>query len=418
MNIIIHRGTHQIGGSCIELSTQNTRIIFDVGQELLSIDDIELVNRQKKISVPGLFNDTEKNVDALFISHYHGDHIGLLGEVCKNIPVFMGEKAARIFNTTALFINSKIFVNPAEYLVNGQEIVVGDFSITPYLIDHSAFDAYAFVIRGEGKCVVYTGDLRAHGNKQNIMKAFLKQLPSDIDALIVEGTIMSRLTEKVKTEAQIGQEAEDFMRIYNRPIFVLQSSTNIDRLVQMYKAARHTKRLFIMDIFTAHIVSQLGSSIPNPRTFKDIRVFYPFYLTRRMFSKSNSSKIMRKFSRYRISAEELSNRKDYCMLIRDSMLFDLDKRIRNIEDAGLIYSMWNGYIKSARMQRLMNFVGSKNMEVIYLHTSGHADVETVKRISRACRPQLIIPVHTEYPERFKEIFNNAIIINDRQLLSI
>ncbi|MDK2801679.1 MAG: ribonuclease [Clostridiales bacterium] len=42
MNIIIHRGTHQIGGSCIELSTQNTRIIFDVGQELLSIDDIEL----------------------------------------------------------------------------------------------------------------------------------------------------------------------------------------------------------------------------------------------------------------------------------------------------------------------------------------------------------------------------------------
>lgn len=193
---------------------------------------------------------------------------------------------------------------------------------------------------------------------------------------------------------------------------------NIDRLVQMYKAARHTKRLFIMDIFTAHIVSQLGSSIPNPRTFKDIRVFYPFYLTRRMFSKSNSSKIMRKFSRYRISAEELSNRKDYCMLIRDSMLFDLDKRIRNIEDAGLIYSMWNGYIKSARMQRLMNFVGSKNMEVIYLHTSGHADVETVKRISRACRPQLIIPVHTEHPERFREIFNNAIIINDRQLLSI
>ncbi len=417
MNITIHRGTHQIGGSCIELSTQNTRIIFDVGQELPSIDGIELVNQQKKINVPGLFKDTEKNVDALFISHYHGDHIGLLGDVCKNIPIYMGEKAARIFNTTALFINSKIFVNPAEYLVNGQEIVIGDFSVIPYLVDHSAFDAYAFVIRGKGKCVVYTGDLRAHGNKQNIMKAFLKQLPDKVDALIVEGTIMSRLTEKVKTEAQIGQEAEDFMRIHDRPIFVLQSSTNIDRLVQMYKAAKHTKRLFIVDIFTAHIVSQLGSSIPNPRTFKDIRVFYPFHLTRRMFSKSNSNEMMWEFSRYRISAEELSNRKDYCMLIRDSMLFDLNQRIRNIKDAGLIYSMWNGYLKSARMQRLMNFFASKNMEVIYLHTSGHADVETIKRITQACRPQLIIPVHTEHPERFREIFNNAIAAYDGQLIS-
>jgi len=417
MNITIHRGTHQIGGSCIELSTQNTRIIFDVGQELPSIDGIELVNQQKKINVPGLFKDTEKNVDALFISHYHGDHIGLLGDVCKNIPIYMGEKAARIFNRTALFINSKIFVNPAEYLVNGQEIVIGDFSVIPYLVDHSAFDAYAFVIRGKGKCVVYTGDLRAHGNKQNIMKAFLKQLPDKVDALIVEGTIMSRLTEKVKTEAQIGQEAEDFMRIHDRPIFVLQSSTNIDRLVQMYKAAKHTKRLFIVDIFTAHIVSQLGSSIPNPRTFKDIRVFYPFHLTRRMFNKSNSNEMMWEFSRYRISAEELSNRKDYCMLIRDSMLFDLNQRIRNIKDAGLIYSMWNGYLKSARMQRLMNFFASKNMEVIYLHTSGHADVETIKRITQACRPQLIIPVHTEHPERFREIFNNAIAAYDGQLIS-
>ena len=38
MNIIIHRGTHQIGGSAIEISTASTRIILDFGNEL-SLDE-------------------------------------------------------------------------------------------------------------------------------------------------------------------------------------------------------------------------------------------------------------------------------------------------------------------------------------------------------------------------------------------
>lgn len=31
MKIIIHRGTHQIGGSAVEISTKTTRIILDMG---------------------------------------------------------------------------------------------------------------------------------------------------------------------------------------------------------------------------------------------------------------------------------------------------------------------------------------------------------------------------------------------------
>ena len=38
MNIVIHRGTHQIGGSAIEISTASTRIILDFGNEL-SLDE-------------------------------------------------------------------------------------------------------------------------------------------------------------------------------------------------------------------------------------------------------------------------------------------------------------------------------------------------------------------------------------------
>jgi ribonuclease J len=418
MNITIHRGTHQIGGSCIELSTETTRIIFDVGKELPPLTGKIPDNNHDTLNIASLFTSSQRQIDAVFISHYHGDHIGHIGDVLEGIPIFMGEKAAKIFNTTAQFTNSKAFVNSGKYLINGQEIKIGGISVVPYLVDHSAFDAYAFVISSQGKQVVYTGDLRAHGNKAEMMKVFLKQLPTKVDALIIEGTMMSRPTEQVKTEQQIGEEAETFMSIPDRPIFVVQASTNIDRLVQMYKAAKHSNRLFVMDIYTANVVSQLGSSIPNPHTFKDIRVFYPFHLTKRMFSQPDSDETMLKFSRYRISAEELSNRKDYCMLIRDSMLFDLKKRLGNIEGAGVIYSMWKGYMQTDRMQRLIDFCSLKNMEVVYLHTSGHADLETIKCIVKGCEPAKIIPVHTEYPERFADIFKNVIMVNDGQPTSI
>lgn len=211
-----------------------------------------------------LFACPRGTVDAILISHYHRDDSGHIEDVPEGVPIFMGEKAAHIFNTTNRFTNRRIYINAGNYLVNGEKVVIGDFKITPYLVDHSAYDAYAFVISAEGKKVIYTGDLGHTAIKRRV---FVNKLPARVNALIVEGTMMSRLTEPVKSEGQIGRDAEKFMSIPNRPIFVLQSSTNIDRLVQMYKAAKHTKRIFVMDVYTANVVSKLGNNIPNPHTF-------------------------------------------------------------------------------------------------------------------------------------------------------
>ena len=44
MNIVVHRGTHQIGGSAIEISTESTRIILDFGNEL-KLDEMYTPNK-------------------------------------------------------------------------------------------------------------------------------------------------------------------------------------------------------------------------------------------------------------------------------------------------------------------------------------------------------------------------------------
>ena len=106
MEIIIHRGAKQIGGTCIEIRSDRTRLIFDIGEELPEINKPEKV--KTKLSVDDLFVDsesTDKKIDGIFISHNHGDHIGLFETVSNDIPVFLGKTALDIQNIIFDFIS-------------------------------------------------------------------------------------------------------------------------------------------------------------------------------------------------------------------------------------------------------------------------------------------------------------------------
>ena len=77
MQVIIHRGTHQIGGCITQIrSDKGTRIAIDIGQNLPSKGK----NKLDEIDIPGL---TSGNMDfkAVFVTHYHGDHIGLYNKI-------------------------------------------------------------------------------------------------------------------------------------------------------------------------------------------------------------------------------------------------------------------------------------------------------------------------------------------------
>ncbi|ABR49256.1 beta-lactamase domain protein [Alkaliphilus metalliredigens QYMF] len=417
VNLIIHRGAKQIGGSCTEVFTERTRIILDIGQELPNIDDEKLKKPSSFPRVKGLYREDDKKIDAILISHGHGDHIGLLEYVDTDIPIFIGEKALEIFNVTAQFTGGKSIANPVNYFKSGQEMTIGDFSITPYLVDHSGFDAYGFVIKADGKCIVYTGDFRDHGRKKKATDCFRSNIPKGVDALLIEGTMMSRISEKIETEEQIEQKAFEFMSSPNRPVFVLQSSTNIDRLVGMYRAAQISGRIFVMDIFTAHIVSQLNNTIPKPGKFKDVRVFYPYHLTKRMFEELKEEKLMKQFNRNWISREELGKRSDYCMLIRNTMLSDLE-HIKNLQGAGFIFSMWRGYKKQRRTDRLLDYAKNNNMDIIDLHTSGHAHIDSLKKVIRSSGAKKIIPIHTERSDLFAEAFEKVYLAEDGETILI
>lgn len=68
------------------LSAGETKIVFDVGINLYENDNIKIPEIDDSFCC-------RKKYDAVFVSHYHSDHIGLLDYILNDIPIYIGEKS-------------------------------------------------------------------------------------------------------------------------------------------------------------------------------------------------------------------------------------------------------------------------------------------------------------------------------------
>lgn len=378
MNIIIHRGTNQIGGNIIEISTDETKILLDIGLDLDEEKNKVLPN------IKGLFD--EAGYDAVFVSHYHGDHLGLAYQIHKDIPLYMGEKSTKIIQTSNTYKGVPT-ITPRGFLEHKKKIVIGDITVTPYLCDHSAFDSYMLLCEACGESILYTGDFRGNGRKP--YNWLLSELPAKVDKLICEGTTLSRNGYVAVTERELEEQAVAEFRKTRGPIFVLQSSTNIDRIVTMYRAAKRCGRKFLQELYMAEVASAIGGSIPNP-AFSDVYAFI-----------TNPDRYDA-LTKYRRMGKEGMAKTPFVMCVRSTMLSYLQSLSKavNFEGGLLVYSMWSGYQQQPGMSRFLKACEEMGLRIISLHTSGHADAEAIQRLLDRVNPSEIIPVHTENPQWF------------------
>ncbi|MBR6513826.1 MAG: MBL fold metallo-hydrolase [Clostridia bacterium] len=388
MKFHIHRGQNQIGGNIIEISTDRTKILLDAGLELDGGDDAPLPK------IEGLFDWA--GYDAVFVSHYHSDHMGLIYNIHKDIPVYIGEGSYNIIKASDNYKN-KPTIMPRGFLYNKKSITVGDITVTPYLCDHSAFDSYMLLCEANGERILYTGDFRSNGRKS--FDTLLKALPRNIDKLICEGTLLSRENYVAVTEYDLEEKATDIFRKNNGPVFVLQSSMNIDRLVTMYRGAKRSNRIFLEDVYAADIASAAGNSIPNP-DFSDVYAFITSPSKYHLFEKY----------KHKVGKEFISQ-SNFVMCVRCSMLGYLKSLAEKMsfKNGVLVYSFWSGYRESEDMKRFLNEFEKMGLEIVTLHTSGHADEGAIKRLVETVDPKVVVPVHTENARRFKEILPNVTV---------
>jgi ribonuclease J len=79
--------------------------------------------------------------------------------------------------------------------------------------------------------------------------------------------------------------------------------------------------------------------------------------------------------------------------------------LKNITGGNLIYSLWKGYLKKKDTKDFIDYLKSRMFDVHEIHTSGHADLDTLKVMVGAIKPKLLIPIHTFEPDKYKSTFN-------------
>jgi ribonuclease J len=395
----------------------------------------------------------EEPVDAVFFTHYHGDHVGRIGEIPKSVKtLYMGETARKVMvniQRALTRVKDMSVANEAkaelELLHDDERIItfkrtkyaykhitdIPGFKIEPYSVDHSAYDAYMFLVEVEddslpgGKSVIlHTGDFRGHGRRGKAMLPVINYyirkygnkegigIPKrNVDVLITEGTMISRADEPVLTEYELQLEATKFLHEH-RYAFLICSSTNLDSLASFYQAAQDASVPYGRYLYTYnnYFKTQLDTFTNTAGKYTDLYKFENVYeldlekeLKRPEWTKPKTQKELMEYTGFLAVIKPAK----WCESFIDPFIEDYKNGCIK-EMPVIIYSMWDGYIdksKDARKDEWIEFIElqeAKGVEIKHLHTSGHASVQMLTEVIKAVNPtRAVIPMHTEDAEGFK-----------------
>jgi RNA-metabolizing metallo-beta-lactamase len=413
MKIKIHRGFDQIGGCITEIWTDSSRVFIDFGQNLPS-NGKTATPEEDALMVADIIRNNEKEHQAVFYTHAHEDHVGLFRYIPLEQYIGEGSKELLLIKYRTLLERYEMAIDECHQLQEGSKeneelqeenyrttkglidklkafktwkrtalkeipspITIGDIRVTPFFTCHSIYDAHMFLVEADGKRIWHTGDYRQHGYMGKGLFPMLRRYATDIDVLITEGTMLKR-KDKCIHECEVSRKMESVMQAF-KYVFVLASATDIERLASIKVAAKNIQKpLCILSLFmkrTMELFTERESSLS-----RGLFSFAPLFYTDKLYGKLK--------------------RRGFTIVVGTSQADKVKKLLDKLpqEETLLIYSSWDGYYKNAEQVK----ANSKYKElremfhnVVDIHTSGHADKATIRKVIETVRPKEVICIHKE-----------------------
>jgi ribonuclease J len=133
VKVCIHRGTKEIGGTCVEIESGGKRIVLDVGLPL----DVTRPDELPLHPISG-FDASDPSLLGVVISHPHQDHYGLAYRLPRQTLFLIGEAAESILAAADVFTPGGITFENVQFLEDRKPIMLGPSSREGWLANRSS----------------------------------------------------------------------------------------------------------------------------------------------------------------------------------------------------------------------------------------------------------------------------------------
>jgi ribonuclease J len=432
VKVAFYGGVNEIGGNKILLHDRKTKVLFDFGQsfnfgaeyftgwlsprainglgdhfEFGLLPKIRGLYAKEKLAFTDVLY-SEPEIDAIFLSHAHFDHVTHICFTDPQIPVYLGV-GAKLFLESMEETSSFCDYGNHDYRTfrTGKKIKVGDIEVEPVHVDHSIPAAYGFLIHTSEGTVAYTGDLRMHGPRKDLTEDFVEKAKGcEPIALICEGT---RMVEKEKrknySELQVQRLSNRIVSSTDKMVFSMRYSRDLDRFGSFYKVAKKNGRRIVVSPRTAHLLSKLLDDehldLPDPLKDEDILVYYKRKKSGE-FDEKDYYAWERTFMDKMVTHDFVHKNQGKLVMDLDFYQFAELIDIKPKPGSQFIHSMSEPFSEEDIEDQVMhNWIDHFKMQFHQLHASGHLNKDQLVDLINYIQPKRVFPVHTENPQLFK-----------------
>lgn len=427
--VTCYGGVKQIGGNKILVEDGDARVWLDMGSPFGFGSEyfVDFLSARTRFGlrdyfalgllpkIPGLYSEEvlepttfkyeAPRFSAVFLTHVHFDHSNHLQYIDPKIPLHLGEGTQIILDSwqaTASRMDLKEHVSRP--FRTGRTANADGLDVQPVHVDHSVPAAYGFILHTSKGAVVYTGDLRQHGPHAELTKEFIETARAAKPVVLIsEGTRVAPVdARKNFSEAQVKEKSiEAARKAKGKLVIATFYPRDVDRMRTFLEVAKATGRALVLQAKAAHLLLSLAMDkrITVPDVARDAGILV--YNRQMLKTYAWEEDVFP-----RVPAKVVTS--DYVNKHQGELLIQLDFEtlpelidIKPAPGSPFIHSKSEPFEEDDEAEAtLRNWVRFFKLRRHQYHASGHMAEAEIAEMVRAIDPKVVIPVHTEHPERF------------------
>ncbi|WP_347240207.1 MBL fold metallo-hydrolase [Thermus sp.] len=312
---------------------------------------------------------------------------------------------------------------------------LGPFRVEAFPVDHSVPGAASFAVETPEGLLVYTGDLRRHGRWGANTEAFLRALETrEVLLLVVEGTRLGEV-RPARTEEEVREALHaEVARWEGSPVAVDFAPRNLERLLSCLEVARDVGRALVVTAKDAYLLFGLAEAEPDPweGVLREVLVLKE----EKNRTEAWENALWEEAPVREVSLKEVAQDPGAYLLAFGFYEVNrlLDLRLleaalgRKARRGAYIFSnsYWADQEQILDLEVLLAWLRRLDFHLLPeglaclpqdpagvknpFHTSGHAPEPDLLEVVRRLRPRYLLPVHTERPERWRELYREGEVL--------